>query len=405
MQFIRNALDSVAPQFEKGGKFHKFHALYEAPDTIFFTPGMVTRAGSHVRDAINLKRMMITVVIALQPCFFMASWNTGYQANLAISNGATPLDDFQTMFFTMLGFSHDPESFLANLIYGMCYFVPVFAVTQAAGGTVEVATALIRKHEINEGFLVTGSLFPLILPPTIPLWQVAIGIIFGVLIGKEIFGGTGMNVLNPALVARAFLFFAYPAQISGDKVWIAADTSVDGVSGATWLGAAALDATALNNISWFDAFVGLVPGSMGETSALACLLGAGLLLATRVASWQTMLGVTVGTAVTAMALNGFGSETNPMFGVPFWWHMVLGGWAFGMVFMATDPVSSAFTHRGKLMYGAGIGVVVVLVRVVNPAYPEGMMLAILFMNLFAPFFDHLVVQANIKRRLERSVAA
>jgi Na+-transporting NADH:ubiquinone oxidoreductase subunit B len=214
-----------------------------------------------------------------------------------------------------------------------------------------------------------------------------------------------MNVLNPALVARAFLFFAYPAQISGDKVWIAADTSVDGVSGATWLGAAALDATALDNISWFDAFVGMVPGSMGETSALACLLGAGLLLATRVASWQTMLGVTVGTAVTAMALNGIGSETNPMFGVPFWWHMVLGGWAFGMVFMATDPVSSAFTHRGKLMYGAGIGVVVVLVRVVNPAYPEGMMLAILFMNLFAPFFDHMVVQANIKRRLERSVAA
>ncbi len=405
MQIIRKALDNVAPQFEEGGRFHKLHALYEAPDTIFFTPGLVTRAGAHVRDAINLKRMMITVVIALQPCFFMASWNTGYQANLAISNGALPLNDYQTMFFTMLGFTHDPTSFLANLIYGMCYFVPVFAVTQAAGGTVEVVTALIRKHEINEGFLVTGSLFPLILPPTIPLWQVAVGIIFGVMIGKEIFGGTGMNVLNPALVARAFLFFAYPAQISGDKVWIAADTSVDGVSGATWLGAAALDATALNNISWVDAFIGMVPGSMGETSALACLLGAGLLLATRVASWQTMLGVTVGTAVTAMALNGIGSETNPMFGVPFWWHMVLGGWAFGMVFMATDPVSSAFTHRGKLMYGAGIGVVVVLVRVVNPAYPEGMMLAILFMNLFAPFFDHLVVQANIKRRLERSVAA
>ena len=227
MQFIRNALDNVAPHFEKGGKLNKFHALYEAPDTFLFTPGLVTKAGAHVRDGIDLKRMMITVAIALQPCFFMASWNTGYQANLAISNGATPLDDFNTAIFTMLGFTHDPESFLANPIYGMCYFVPIFLVTQVAGGTVEVATATIRKHEINEGFLVTGSLFPLILPPTIPLWQVAVGIIFGVLIGKEIFGGTGMNVLNPALVARAFLFFAYPAQISGDTVWIAADTTVD----------------------------------------------------------------------------------------------------------------------------------------------------------------------------------
>jgi len=234
---------------------------------------------------------------------------------------------------------------------------------------------------------------------------VAVGIIFGVLIGKEIFGGTGMNVLNPALTARAFLFFAYPAQISGDQVWIAANTAVDGVSGATWLGKAALDGAALDSLSWIDAFVGLVPGSMGETSALACLMGAGLLLATRVASWQTMAGVTAGTVVMAMVLNGFGSETNPMFGMQFWWHMVLGGWAFGMVFMATDPVSSAFTAKGKWAYGIGIGVVVVLVRVVNPAYPEGMMLAILFMNLFAPFFDHIVVQGNIKRRLARNVAA
>ena len=405
MQFLRNALDSVAPMFEKGGKLHKFHALYEMPDTFLFTPGEVTKAGAHVRDGLDLKRMMIMVAIALQPCFFMASWNTGYQANLAISNGAQPLADFNTAIFTMLGFSHDPESFLANLIYGMCYFVPIFAVTQAAGGTVEVITSIVRKHEINEGFLVTGSLFPLILPPTIPLWQVAVGIIFGVLIGKEIFGGTGMNVLNPALTARAFLFFAYPAQISGDQVWIAANTAVDGLSGATWLGKAALDGAALDNLAWFDAFIGLVPGSMGETSALACLMGAGLLLATRVASWQTMAGVTAGTVVMAMVLNGFGSETNPMFGMQFWWHMVLGGWAFGMVFMATDPVSSAFTAKGKWAYGIGIGVVVVLVRVVNPAYPEGMMLAILFMNLFAPFFDHIVVQGNIKRRLARNVAA
>lgn len=405
MQMLRNMLDSVAPHFEEGGKLHKFHALYEMPDTILFTPGTVTKRGAHVRDAINLKRMMITVVIALQPCFVMAAWNTGYQANVAIGNGALPLDDFNTMLYTMLGFTHDSTDHLANFVYGLCYFVPIFAVTQAAGGLIEVVTSIIRKHEVNEGFLVSGALIPLILPPTIPLWQVFIGTAFGILIGKEVFGGTGMNILNPALVARAFLFFAYPAQISGDAVWIAADTSVDGVSGATWLANAAVDANALEAVSWFDAFVGMIPGSMGETSALAVLMGMGILLATRVASWQTMAGVAVGTVLTSLVLNGVGSDTNPMFAMPFWWHMVLGGWAIGTVFMATDPVSSAFTNKGKWAYGFGIGLVVVLVRVVNPAYPEGMMLAILFMNLFAPLFDHFVVQANIKRRLARNVAA
>ena len=403
MKLIRNVFDSVAPHFGSGGKWHKFHALYEMPDTIFFTPPDVTRTGAHVRDAINLKRMMITVVIALQPVFAFATWNTGYQANRAIAGGAKPLDDFNTAVFNALGFSHDPDSFLANMALGLCYFLPVFLVTQAAGGIVEVVTALVRKHEVNEGFLVTGSLFPLILPPTIPLWQVALGIMFGVLIGKEVFGGTGMNVLNPALVARAFLFFAYPAQISGDKVWTAVQS--DGFSGATWLAKAKESTEAFAGASWFDAFVGTVPGSMGETSALACLLGAGILIATRVGAWQTMLGVTVGTAVMATIFNGIGSDTNVMFGLPFWWHMVLGGWAFGMVFMATDPVSSAFTSQGKLLYGLGIGVLVVLIRVVNPAYPEGMMLSILFMNLFAPLFDHFVVQANIQRRLARNVAA
>ena len=405
MQMLRKMLDSVAPHFEEGGKLHKFHAIYEMPDTILFTPGTVTKRGAHVRDAINLKRMMITVVIALQPCFVMAAWNTGYQANLAIGNGALPLDDFNTMIYAMLGFTHDSGDHLANFVYGLCYFVPIFAVTQAAGGLIEVITSLVRKHEVNEGFLVSGALIPLILPPTIPLWQVFIGTCFGILIGKEVFGGTGMNILNPALVARAFLFFAYPAQISGDAVWIAADTSVDGVSGATWLANAAVDANALDNLAWFDAFVGMVPGSMGETSALAVLMGMGILLATRVASWQTMAGVALGTVLTSLMLNGIGSDTNPMFSMPFWWHMVLGGWAIGAVFMATDPVSSAFTTKGKWAYGFGIGLVVVLVRVVNPAYPEGMMLAILFMNLFAPLFDHFVVQANIKRRLARNVAA
>ena len=380
----------------------------------------MTKRGAHVRDAINLKRMMITVVIALQPCFVMASWNTGYQANTAIAavgesailSGWTA-EGWNTevfhMVMGMLGITdvmaqHDPSNHLANFLYGMCFFVPIFLVTQAAGGLVEVVTSLVRKHEVNEGFLVSGALIPLILPPTIPLWQVFIGTAFGILIGKEVFGGTGMNILNPALVARAFLFFAYPAQISGD-VWIAADTSVDGVSGATWLAHAAVDANALDNVAWMDAFVGLVPGSMGETSALAVLMGMGLLLATRVASWQTIAGVAAGTVFTSLVLNGIGSDTNPMFAMPFWWHMVLGGWALGAVFMATDPVSSAFTVKGKWAYGFGIGLVVVLVRVVNPAYPEGMMLAILFMNLFAPLFDHFVVQANIKRRLERNVAA
>lgn len=405
MQALRKFLDDkVAPNFEHGGKYEKFHALYEAPDTILFTPGLVTKAGAHIRDAIDQKRVMITVILALQPVILMAQWNTGYQANKAIAAGALARDDFQTAIYTALGFSHDPGNLLACFVYGLLYFVPIFLVTQAAGGIVEVATAIIRKHEVNEGFLVTGMLYPLILPATIPLWQVAVGIIFGVLVGKEMFGGTGMNVLNPALTARAFLFFAYPAQISGDAVWFAADTSTDAFSGATWLARAAAESNALDNVAFMDAFIGTIPGSMGETSALACIFGAVVLLATRVGAWETMLGVTVGTIGITLMLNGVGSETNPMFAIPFWWHMVLGGWAFGMVFMATDPVSSAFTSKGRLAYGLGIGILVVLVRVVNPAYPEGMMLAILFMNLFAPLFDHFVVQANIKRRQARYAA-
>lgn len=407
MQFIRDQLDKAAPLFEKGGKFEKFHAFYEAPDTLLYTPGEVTKGTTHIRDGMDLKRMMVTVVAALTPCVLMALYNTGYQANVAvqIAGEAAIRDDFNTMLFTMLGFTPgDPADQLSNIVYGALYFLPIWITTFVVGGHIEMANAVIRKHEVNEGFLVTGFLFPLILPPTIPLWQVAVGIAFGVIVGKEIFGGTGMNVLNPALTGRAFLFFAYPAQISGDAVWIAANNT-DGFSGATWLGKAAAESGALANVSWFDAFVGFVPGSMGETSALACLLGAGVLIATRVGSWRTMVGVVIGTVSMAFVLNAFGSDTNAMFEVPFWWHMVLGGWAFGAVFMATDPVSSAFTDTGRLLYGIGIGVVVILIRVVNPAYPEGMMLAILFMNLFAPLFDHFVVQANINRRLARNVAA
>jgi Na+-transporting NADH:ubiquinone oxidoreductase subunit B len=421
MKFIRKQHDKLAPLFEKGGKFEKFYPLWEAHDTLLFTPGHVTKGTTHVRDGLDLKRMMITVVVALLPCVFMALYNTGYQANLAIANGAgvIPLDTWQTAIFNTLGFAHDPASLAANVTYGALYFLPIFIFCFATGGMIEVIFSVVRGHEINEGFLVTGFLFPLTLPPTVPLWQVAMGIAFGVIIGKEVFGGTGMNVLNPALTGRAFLFFAYPAQISGDSPWIAADftsatvssTLPDVVSGATWLGKAATDKAAmasdqmaLYGEEWMNAFLGLVPGSMGETSALACIIGAVILVATKVGSWRTMAGVVAGTFVTASMLYGIESDTNHMFAVPFHWHIVLGGWAFGLVFMATDPVSSAFTGMGKLIYGFFIGVMVILVRVINPAYPEGMMLAILFMNMFAPFIDHWFVKANIKRRLARHAA-
>jgi len=419
MKFIRKQHDMVAPLFEKGGKLEKLYPVWEAHDSLLFTPGETTHGSTHVRDALDLKRMMVTVVVALLPCVFMALYNTGYQANLAIGGpaGAAPIDGWQASLFATLGFAHTHTDHLANLVYGAIHFAPIFLVGFAVGGIIEVVFAVTRGHEVNEGFLVTGFLFPLTLPATIPLWQVALGIAFGVIVGKELFGGTGMNILNPALTGRAFLFFAYPAQISGDSPWIAADfsnaastsTLPDAVSGATWLGKAATDKAWLDTVTvggkeWMDAFWGLVPGSMGETSFAACILGALILIATGVGSWRTMLGVVLGTFLTATLLHGVESETNQMFAVPFAWHIVLGGWAFGLVFMATDPVSSAFTERGKLIYGFFIGLMVVLVRVVNPAYPEGMMLAILFMNMFAPFIDHFFVKANIKRRLARDAA-
>ena len=402
MKKLREILDKQAHLFEKGGKFEKFHAIYELHDTGLFTPGTVTRTASHVRDGMDLKRMMITVVFALIPCVLMAMYNTGYQSHLAYTQGATPLDTWQTAAMEALGLGFDPNNILACAVHGLLYWLPVFVATMLTGAVVEVTTAIIRKHEVNEGFLVTGFLIPLTVPATIPLWQVIMGTAFGIVFAKEVFGGTGMNFLNPALTARAFLFFAYPAQISGDEVWIAANfASVDGVSGATWLAKAAAEHNALPSDLWMEAFIGRIPGSMGETSTLACLIGAAVLILTRIGSWRTMLGVVLGTAVMAFICNAGQSETNPMLAVPFRWHVVLGGWAFGAVFMATDPVSSAFTHLGKLVYGFLIGVLVVLVRTVNPAYPEGMMLAILFMNMFAPLIDHYVVRANIKRRAAR----
>ncbi|MBD3869347.1 MAG: NADH:ubiquinone reductase (Na(+)-transporting) subunit B [Acidobacteria bacterium] len=404
MRLLRKLLDAQGKMFQKGGKLEKFYPMFEAMETLAFTTGKVNKGTVHVRDGLDLKRMMITVVVALMPIVVFAMYNTGYQSHLAMAEGAVPLDVWQNAVFGALGLQHT-TAFLPSFVYGALFFLPVFIVGFAVGGGIEVVFAIIRKHEVNEGFFVTGFLLPLTLPPTIPLWQVVLGVAFGVVIGKEIFGGTGMNILNPALTARAFLFFAYPAAISGDTPWLAANFSqVDGFSGATLLSKAAVEPGALGALGseqWMDSFLGFITGSMGETSALLCLIGAVILILTRIGAWQTMAGVVVGTIGMSMLLNGIGSETNPMFSVPFYWHMVLGGWAFGTVFMATDPVSSAFTSKGKMIYGLGIGTLVVLVRVVNPAYPEGMMLAILFMNLFAPVIDHFFIKANIKRRLAR----
>jgi Na+-transporting NADH:ubiquinone oxidoreductase subunit B len=406
MKALRSFLDKQAEHFEPGGKLEKFHALWEAQDTILYTPGKVTSGPSHVRDGLDLKRMMFTVVFALVPAIAMALYNTGYQAHLAISQGAPALDRWQTSAMEAMGLGFDPGNIWACVVHGALYFVPVIVVTFVVGGLWEVLFASIRGHEINEGFLVTGFLYPLILPATTPLWQVALGITFGVVLGKEIFGGTGMNFLNPALLSRAFLFFAYPGQITGESVWIAAGTSADGVSGATWLAEASVSgqAAVTAGVTWMDAFVGLIPGSMGETSTLACLIGAVILIFSGVGSWRIMVGVTIGTVLMASGLNAIGSQTNAFFDVSFMWHFVLGGWAFGTVFMATDPVSAAQTDRGRWIYGLLIGVLVVLIRVINPAYPEGMMLAILFMNVMAPVIDHFVVASNIKRRRARYAA-
>jgi Na+-transporting NADH:ubiquinone oxidoreductase subunit B len=403
MRVLRNLLDKQEKLFTNGGPLERFYALFEAGDTFLYTPGHTTRTTAHVRDSLDMKRLMSIVVVALAGCVYMAMYNTGYQANLAISRGAAPLDGWQTAIYQALGFAYDPASILACIVHGALYYLPVLVVTLAVGGAWESLFAVVRGHEINEGFLVTWMLFPLILPPTTPLWQVALGISFGVVVGKEIFGGTGKNIFNPALMSRAFLFFAYPVQLSGDKVWIAAQTSTDGVSGATWLATAAEGGVAsfAPGVTWREAFLGFVPGSMGETSALACLIGAVILIITGIGSWRIMTGVVLGTIAMSTVLNAVGSATNPFFDVPFWWHFVLGGWAFGTVFMATDPVSATHTNTGRWIYGFLIGVFAIIIRVVNPAYPEGIMLSILLMNVFAATIDHYVVRANIKRRSAR----
>ncbi|NRN28830.1 NADH:ubiquinone reductase (Na(+)-transporting) subunit B [Photorhabdus heterorhabditis] len=409
---LKNFFEKIEHHFEPGGKLAKYYPLYEAVTTIFYTPGTVTSGRAHVRDAIDLKRMMITVWLAVFPAMFWGMYNVGQQAIPALYhlyNGAELqqilASDWHYRVAQFLGASLTLDAgYGSKMLLGATYFLPIYIVVFVVGGFWEVLFAIIRKHEINEGFFVTSILFALIVPPTIPLWQAALGITFGIVIAKEVFGGTGRNFLNPALAGRAFLFFAYPAQISGDLVW----TAADGFSGATPLsqwaagGSQGLVNTVTGQpVTWMDAFIGNIPGSIGEVSTLMIFIGGALILFTRIASWRIVAGVMLGMVATSYLLNAIGSDTNPLFAMQWYWHMVLGGFAFGMIFMATDPVSASFTDKGKWWYGILIGVMCVLIRVVNPAYPEGMMLAILFANLFAPLFDYLVVQANIKRRKAR----
>ncbi|MEJ2514411.1 MAG: NADH:ubiquinone reductase (Na(+)-transporting) subunit B [Gammaproteobacteria bacterium] len=402
MPSLRKFLDRIEPMFSRGGRFEKYGALYEMADTFVYTPKDVTRSSPHLRDAIDLKRVMTFVVIAVTPCALFGMYNIGFQANSFMAEaGIAGAEGWRGAVLEGLGIGYDPRSIMACFWHGFLYFLPVYIVTLAAGGFWEVVFAITRNHEVNEGFLVTSMLYTLILPPTIPLWQVALGISFAVVIGKEVFGGTGKNFLNPALVGRAFLYFAYPAQNSGNDVWVA----VDGFSAASPLAVApegGLSALEAAGYTWNDLWMGIMPGTIGAESAFACLLGAIFLLYTRVASWRIMLGVLLGMVATVLLFNvASGSEAKAYFDVPWYWHLVMGGFAFGMVFMATDPVSASMTATGKLIYGALIGALTVLIRLVNPAFPEGIMLAILLGNVFAPLIDYFVVQANIKRRMRR----
>ncbi|MGI9249017.1 MAG: NADH:ubiquinone reductase (Na(+)-transporting) subunit B, partial [Woeseiaceae bacterium] len=374
----------------------------EAVDTFFYSPPDLARGSPHVRDALDLKRVMIIVVIASTPAALVGMWNTGFLANTALQNlGLDGIDGWRGMVLPLLGAGYDATSVYDCFVHGLLYFLPIYVVTMVVGLFWEVLFAGIRNHEVNEGFFVTGWLFALILPATIPLWQVAVGISFGVILGKEVFGGTGKNFLNPALVGRAFLYFAYPAQISGDAVW----TAVDGFSGATALGVSAIEGMAGivgMGLTWTQAFLGQMQGSIGETSTLACLLGAAILVYTRIASWRIIVAVFAGLIIPTL-LFGSVDSSNPMMSMPWQWHIVLGGFAFGAIFMATDPVSAAQTNTGKWVFGLLIGFMTWLIRVINPAFPEGIMLAILFANVFAPVIDHFVIGANVRRRLKRNV--
>jgi Na+-transporting NADH:ubiquinone oxidoreductase subunit B len=394
---LRKILDNFEHHFQEGGRFQKYYALYEVFDTFLYSPADVTKSTAHVRDGVDLKRIMITVWLAAFPAMFYGMYNLGFQATDVMAAGQG-VEGWRGWLIELLG-GYDAGNIWHCFWYGAVFFLPIYIVTFLVGIAWEITFAIVRGHEVNEGFFVTSILFALTCPPDIPLWQVALGISFGVVIGKEVFGGTGKNFLNPALTGRAFLYFAYPAQLSGDAVWVA----VDGYSGPTMLSVASSDGMAAlqQQWSWMEAFIGSVPGSIGETSTLAILLGGVLLLVTRVASWRIIAGVMVGMIVLSTLFNLIGSDSNPAFAMPWYWHLVTGGFAFGMIFMATDPVSAAMTNTGKWAFGILIGLMTVLIRVVNPAFPEGIMLAILFANLFAPLMDHFVIQSNVKRRLAR----
>lgn len=372
----------MRPNFEEGGKFYAFHSLFDAMDTFFLTPEATTTSGCHIRDAVDNKRTMFTVVIALIPALLFGMYNIGYQHYL--SEGVIAAGDYCANFW-------------GNFGYGLLKLLPMILVSYIVGLGIECIFAQIRKHEVSEGYFVTGMLIPLICPPDVPLWQLALAVAFAVIIGKEVFGGTGYNFLNPALVARAFLFFSYPIQMSGDTVWIAAQG--DAISGATPLGEMIAGA-AQPSASVLDMIIGFMPGSVGETSVIAILIGALILLVTGVASWRIMLSIFVGGAAMGLIFNAVGA--NEYMSMPFYYHFLMGGFMFGAVFMATDPVTAAHTNTGKYIYGFLIGVMAVLIRVVNPAYPEGMMLAILLLNVFAPLIDYYVVDANIRKRAKRA---
>ncbi|HDR89864.1 MAG TPA: NADH:ubiquinone reductase (Na(+)-transporting) subunit B [Bacteroidetes bacterium] len=393
MKRLRRYVDRIKPHFQEGGKFEKLHSTFDAFETFLFVPDHVTEKGAHVRDIMDMKRTMIIVVLATLPALLVGCWNTGYQHFLAVGETYGETVNMWDAFW-----------------YGFLRVFPIIVVSYVVGLGIEFGFAQWRGHEVNEGFLVTGILIPLVMPVDVPLWMVALATAFAVVIGKEVFGGTGMNILNPALTARVFLFFAYPARMSGDKVWIGGlldgAGTVDAFSGATVLGQAAAGMENFSNglgleYGPMQMFLGNIPGSIGETSTLAILLGALLLIYTGVGSWKIILAVFAGGAAMAGLLNLVGSDTNQLFNIPFWQHLMLGGFAFGAVFMATDPVSAAQTEKGKWIYGFLIGILAILIRVLNPAYPEGVMLAILFMNVFAPLIDHYVIRANIRSRLRR----
>ncbi|MBW8637225.1 NADH:ubiquinone reductase (Na(+)-transporting) subunit B [Hoeflea sp. WL0058] len=395
---LRDFFDRIEPNFLKGGKWERLFPVYEMVESFIYTPKTVTTVAPHARSYVDMKRIMTYVVLSTIPAIIMGLYNVGLQVNTAI--GVYGASGWRASLLEFFGIGFDPANPIANFLHGALYFLPIYITTLVVGGLWEVLFATVRRHEVNEGFLVTSMLYALILPPSTPLWQVALGISFGVVIGKEIFGGTGKNFLNPALVGRAFLYFAYPAYMSGDQIW----TPVDGFSGATALSVSASDGyTALmtHGVTWFDAFIGTIQGSIGETSTLACFIGLVFLLITKIANWRMVVGCLAGMIGLATLFNVIGSDTNPMFAMPWYWHLVLGGYAFGLVFMVTEPVSGSHTNLGRYIYGALIGVMVVMIRVVNPAFPEGMMLAILFGNVFAPLIDYFVVQANIRRRARR----